>query len=843
MASELDSSLAVPEHHSTDEAGGEDHPLLQPKIMATKKDVAVMSDGLDGHDGGHGEGETVKDAVPVPPEASGFAGLAETHSIDASFGNSVPNPDDLIRQKIRSMAARRGNERPDQITTGPFAGVTWEDRKSAVAAIKAYVTSQHRQVKLDRRSLGGNATVLRCTEGLDKNCTKRVAAEGESEPCPFVIRAKKTQTTEKQCWYVSKNSVFTHSEECKGMSRPGTEQLSQMDVIRDVIVQNPQWSGRSTCDYIKAQYGHDVPLHTFYRVKQLLSEEARTFVFHDIKLLESWCSRMESLNPGTRTYFARDSNDSLKHAIVVPAQSAHVAVQGALPVVFLKTIAANSRDCPCFLVSLLIKDGEDTTVPLSFGVFSTLTVDSYKTILRETCEVAGEFLQVEGLLAYYSNDRAATALKEILPSAYLLKDPQSIAKRIQRMTDRTFPLSSFWRLHGAVTEKDFNEEFSRVANTNGKVTEYLNELRPENWGTYIGINKGVRLLGVSVNARDLPALEAEMLRTEDSLWSPLVFLDAMVLNLTDILSKGRHQTHKLTSNTSQRALLTEHAQGIFDRDLLIATASQVHECSDDVGLVTQIEGGQECRRRVSLSSRMCTCYGWQLHGLPCSHAVAYARRKTPNAFPNPSFVEFAFEKAYWSSSYAEAYNDVSIQVPLKDELVSDERTVPQKAHPPKRKPGRPSRQPVTVDEPDLEDPVTTDGALGISPPPQKKARTRMREQPEAKRRHRCSRCGQRGHHRSTCPCDDNPPHSTRRQTDADILAMHPRTFGSQDRATGDSSTHPSSARNALPDNEDDGQVSEGETVLDEERDAHHNGRDEVDEHRTEAAIEVNERDA
>ena len=127
---------------------------------------------------------------------------------------------------------------------------------------------------------------------------------------------------------------------------------------------------------------------------------------------------------------------------------------------------------------------------------------------------------------------------------------------------------------------------------------------------------------------------------------------------------------------------------------------------------------------MNIGSRSCSCRDWQLHGIPCSHAVAamISCRKDVYAYT---------EKCFTVASYREAYAEGIHPVPEKiewrkiDDIPIDDNDA-QIVRPPKfrRPPGRPEKKRICVEDLNRE-----------------------------KHTVHCSKCNQTGHYKTTCKAE------------------------------------------------------------------------------------------
>ncbi|KAF3789001.1 hypothetical protein EJ110_NYTH19800 [Nymphaea thermarum] len=126
---------------------------------------------------------------------------------------------------------------------------------------------------------------------------------------------------------------------------------------------------------------------------------------------------------------------------------------------------------------------------------------------------------------------------------------------------------------------------------------------------------------------------------------------------------------------------------------------------------------------VDIRNRCCLCRGWQLYGLPCSHAVAalISCRQNVNRFTESCFTVTNYRKTY--SQTIHPVPDKTLWKELSENAQNGGDKVDIVIAPPKslRPPGRP-----------------------------RKKRVRAEDRDRVKRVVHCSRCNQTGHFRTTC---------------------------------------------------------------------------------------------
>lgn len=130
---------------------------------------------------------------------------------------------------------------------------------------------------------------------------------------------------------------------------------------------------------------------------------------------------------------------------------------------------------------------------------------------------------------------------------------------------------------------------------------------------------------------------------------------------------------------------------------------------------------------VNIGTRSCSCRGWQLYGIPCSHAVAALVSCRKDVY---TFTEKCFTVAGYREAYAETIHPIPERIEwrkMSEAPMDDDDDDAQVVRPPKfrRPPGRPEKKRICVED-DLN---------------------------REKHTVHCSRCNQTGHYKTTCKAE------------------------------------------------------------------------------------------
>lgn len=180
--------------------------------------------------------------------------------------------------------------------------------------------------------------------------------------------------------------------------------------------------------------------------------------------------------------------------------------------------------------------------------------------------------------------------------------------------------------------------------------------------------------------------------------------------------------------TDSSMQITPAAQRILEQEANAVDDYEVLPCNAEIVYVRRVskESGAHRTRKVHLSEKTCTCTNRQQFGIPCRHIVAAlkfaGKLETVHAF---------FDACYSVSSYADAFGNKFVQIPLEEDLLANPAVLPPLRAVPALTGGRPSKR---KSRSESESPSSTATTIGQA------------------RAYRCSVCSSRdGHNRKTCP--------------------------------------------------------------------------------------------
>ncbi|KAF7801521.1 Transposase, MuDR, plant [Senna tora] len=263
-----------------------------------------------------------------------------------------------------------------------------------------------------------------------------------------------------------------------------------------------------------------------------------------------------------------------------------------------------------------------------------------------------------------------------------------------------------WKAAYATTTHSFKETMAEIEEVSPEAAKWLQQFHPSQWS--LVYFEGTRYGHLSSNIEEF------------NRW----ILEARELPISQVIErihsklKAEFDERRLKSS-SWFSVLAPSAEKRMIEAISCSSTYQVLR-SDEVEFEVLSADRSDI---VNIGSHSCSCRDWQLHGIPCSHAVAalISCRKDVYAFT---------EKYFTVVSYRETYVEEINPLPEKlewrkaDEASMADDTVVVRPPKSRRPPGRPEKKRICVEELNRE-----------------------------KHTVHCSRCNQTGHYKTTCKAD------------------------------------------------------------------------------------------
>lgn len=565
-------------------------------------------------------------------------------------------------------------------------GQEFPDVKAFRSAIKEAAIAQHFELRIIKSDLA------------------RYTAKCASEGCPWRIRALK----------VSNSSAFTirtleSTHTCGCNAQNGHHQASVdwiVSFIEERLRNNINYKPKDILHDIQKQYGITIPYKQAWRAKERGLAAIYGSSEEGYCLLPSYCDRIKKSNPGSiAEVFTSSVDNRFQRLFVSFYASIYGFINGCLPIIGLGGIELKNKYVGT-LLSATSFDADGGLFPLAFAVVDVESDDNWAWFLTELHKALEMNTERMPRLTFLSNGQRGImdVVKRKFPDSFHALCMRYLTESIGKEFKNSRLVHLLWKAAYATSVATFKEKMAEVEEVSPEAAKWVHQFPPSRWA--LVYSDGLRYGHLSSNvdefnkwileARELPVIQV---------------IERIHSKLTAGFEERRCKSNSWTST------LAPSAEKRVSEAINRASTYQVLRSDEFEFEVISPERSHI----VNIGTRSCSCRDWQLHGIPCSHAVAalLSCRKDVYGFT---------EKYFTVESYRETYLPQLHPLPGRIEwkragehLVDDDDI--HVVRPPKfrRPPGRPEKKRGCVDD-----------------------------QSQEKHTVHCSRCNQTGHYKTTC---------------------------------------------------------------------------------------------
>ncbi|XP_073292264.1 uncharacterized protein [Primulina huaijiensis] len=562
-------------------------------------------------------------------------------------------------------------------------------------------------VKSCRRALRDMAIAKHFEIQTVKSDKTRFTAKCASEECPWRVHAAKLPG-------VPTFTIRTiHSEhKCVGIAHLGHQQASVQWVASSVekhLRENPHYQPKEILEEIHRVHGITLSYKQAWRGKERFMASLRGSFEEDYRLLPQYCNQIRQTNPGSMTSICVNPVDNSFLRLFISYQaSIYGFVNACCPLIGLdKTVLKNK-----YLGTMLFAtgfDGDGMLFPLAFGVVDEDNDENWMWFLSELHNLLETNTENMPRITILSNRQKhiVEAVESNFPTAFHGFCMLHLSESFRKEFNNSFLVNLLWEAANVLTVSDFDTKIIEIEEISHDAAYWVRRIPPRLWA--VSHFEGKRFGHMTSNIND--TLNSWILEASGL---PIVqMMECIRRQLMIWFNERREASMQWTS------LLVPSAERRVSEALERAHTHQVLRANEAEFEVISHEG----TNIVDIRNRCCLCRGWQLYGLPCSHAVAALLSCRQNV---QRFTESCFTVATYRKAYSQTIH------PVPDRTLWREMSEGQHSESPNEE--------VVVNPP-----------KSLRPPGQpRKRRTSAGDRAQAKRIVRCSRCNQTGHFRTTC---------------------------------------------------------------------------------------------
>ncbi|GMH28620.1 hypothetical protein Nepgr_030463 [Nepenthes gracilis] len=532
-----------------------------------------------------------------------------------------------------------------------------------------------------------------------KNDSHRVTVKCKSDGCRWRIYASRLTTTQLIC---IKKMIGDHT--CGGASLKAGYRATRgwvRSLIKEKLKVSPNYKPKDIADDIRREFGIQLNYSQAWRAKEIAREQLQGSYKEAYSQLPLFCQRIIETNPGSVATFSTKEDSSFHRLFISFHASITGFQQGCRPLLFLDSNPLNSK-YQGELLSATAADGNDDVFPLAFAVVDSVSNNNWRWFLKEL-KMAVSLSQPITFVADFHN-----GLKELLPEifsdahhAYCLR---YMAEKLNKDLKGRFShearrlmVNDFYAAAYAPKLDEFHCCIDNIKAISPEAYDWVMKSDQKHWANALFGGARYNLMtshfgqlfyGSVSEANELPITQ---------------MIDVLRGKMMELIDTRRMESNQWVTR------LTPSKEIHLEKEASKARSLQVFSR----GSTFEVHG--ESSGVVDIDNWDCSCKGWRLTGLPCSHAIAVFEciGRDPYDYCSRYFMVDCYRL-----TYAELIHPVS-SLGNTMQLEANQSPVTVTPPPTKRPPGRPKVKPTE----------STD---------------------VIKRQLQCSKCKGLGHNKKTC---------------------------------------------------------------------------------------------
>lgn len=564
-------------------------------------------------------------------------------------------------------------------------GQEFPDVKSFRNAIKEAAIAQHFELRIIKSDL------------------IRYFAKCAAEGCPWRIRAVKLPNAST---FTIRSLEGIHT--CGRNAQNGHHQASVdwiVSFIEERLRDNINYKPKDILHDIHKQYGITIPYKQAWRAKERGLAAIYGSSEEGYCLLPSYCEQIRKTNPGSiAEVFTAGADNRFQRLFVSYYASIYGFLNGCLPIVGIGAIQLKSKYLGT-LLSATSFDADGGLFPLAFGVVDAENDESWMWFLSELHKALEMNSENILQLTFLSNGQKGIvdAVRRKFPNSCHAFCMRFLSESVGREFKNSRLVHLLWKAAYATTSILFKQKMAEIKEVSPEAAKWMQQFPPSHWA--LVYFEGTRYGHLSSNLEEfnrwiLEARELPIIQVIEQIQSKLM---------------TEFEDRRLRS-CSWFSVLAPSAEKRMIEAVDRASTYQVLR-SDEVEFEVISADRSDI---VNIGIHYCSCRDWQLHGIPCSHAVAALISCRKDIY---AFTEKCFTVASYRQTYAEEIHPIPGRLKWRRGDVAPMDDDPQVVRPPKfrRPPGRPENKRICVEDLNRE-----------------------------KHTVHCSRCNQTGHYKTTC---------------------------------------------------------------------------------------------
>ncbi|KAK5786589.1 uncharacterized protein LOC108479164 [Gossypium arboreum] len=539
-----------------------------------------------------------------------------------------------------------------------------------------------------------------------KNDSHRVTVKCRAEGCPWRIHASRLSTTQLIC---IKKMNPTHT--CEGAALTTGHQATRSwvaSIIKERLKVFPTYKPKDIVQDIKQEFGIQLNYFQAWRGKEIAREQLQGSYKDAYSQLPLFCERIMETNPGSCATFSTKEDSSFHRLFIAFHASLSGFLQGCRPLLFLDSIPLNSK-YQGTLLAATAADGNDDVFPVAFSVVDAETDENWYWFLLELKAALSTSCPITFVADIQKGLRES--ISEIFKGSFHGYCLRYLTEQLIRDLKGQFShemkrlmIDDLYNAALAPKPEAFHSYINSIKKISLEAYNWIIQSEPQYWANsyfqgarynHMASNFGELFYSWVSDAHELPITQ---------------MVDVIRQRVMELIYSRRAESDHWVSR------LTPCMEEKLEKESLKVRTLQVRtlQVLPTSGCEFEVHG-DSTTEMVDMDRWDCSCKGWQLTALPCSHAIAVISciGRSPYDFCSRYFTTESYRL-----TYAESIQPIpDVERPLQKDTSSALVTVT--PPPTRRPPGRPTTKKVGTPE-------------------------------VMKRQLQCSRCKGLGHNKSTC---------------------------------------------------------------------------------------------
>ncbi|KAI3439354.1 SWIM-type domain-containing protein [Psidium guajava] len=533
-----------------------------------------------------------------------------------------------------------------------------------------------------------------------KNDSHRVTVKCKAEGCPWRIHASRLSTTQLIC--IKKMNPM---HICEGAVVTTGHQATRSwvaSIIKEKLRVFPDYKPKDIVNDIKQEYGIQLNYFQAWRGKEIAKEQLQGSYKEAYSQLPYFCKQIMESNPGSLATFTTKEDSSFHRLFVSFHASLFGFQQGCRPLLFLDSLPIKSK-YQGTLLAATAADGNDAAFPVAFAVVDVESNDNWHWFLLQLKSALSTSIPLTFIADRQKGLRES--ISEVFEGSYHGYCLRYLAEELIRDLKGNFShevkrlmVEDLYAAAYAARPENFEQCIHSIKSISTEAYNWIIESEPQNWANayfqgarynHIASNFGEHFYSCISDTQELPITQ---------------LVDVIHGKMVELFCTRRAETRRWLSKLTPSMEEKLEKESIKVRSLHVLLSA---------GSTFEVRG--ESIEIVDIDRWDCTCKGWQLTGLPCSHAIAVIGCIGQSPY---DYCARYFTTESYTSTYSESVHPIpSSDLPVGKEVCPATVTVTPPFN--RRPPGRPTTK-------------------------------KVGSQDTVKRQLQCSRCKGLGHNKSTC---------------------------------------------------------------------------------------------